>query len=384
MIADLIQKEEKKVAYLELIYDLIFVYILGRSNSLLHTVQNGLIPMSVYLTYLMSTLMILQIWYFTTLYINRYGTGGAIETLGIFVNMYLLYYMAEGTRIDWSEAYYRYNVAWALILLNLAAMYLLRLLRKPSFDPQQLRHIRATAIALIAQGVLALATLPIYPATGIPATPFVLVAGVIAHIIINNHIHPTAVDFPHLTERVMLYVVFTFGEMIISLAEYFEGGMSFNTVYYSLMGFLIVAGLFLIYGYFYDHLIDREMTTTGTVYMLLHIVLIAALNHITVALELMREDEVNPVFKSVMISIALIVYFTFLFMLLRFSRGNMRPDKTYTTSFWMLSALFIVFMVVLYQFPAMHIAMTVVFIYTMLLFIILHARRHERKLSSIV
>ena len=31
-----IDSKEKKVEYIELIYDLIFVYIIGRNNSLLH------------------------------------------------------------------------------------------------------------------------------------------------------------------------------------------------------------------------------------------------------------------------------------------------------------------------------------------------------------
>lgn len=36
MVLDFLKKEEKKVEYIELIYDLIFVYIIGRNNSLLH------------------------------------------------------------------------------------------------------------------------------------------------------------------------------------------------------------------------------------------------------------------------------------------------------------------------------------------------------------
>ena len=36
-----IRREEKKVEYLELIYDLIFVYIIGRNNSLL---AHGYVP----------------------------------------------------------------------------------------------------------------------------------------------------------------------------------------------------------------------------------------------------------------------------------------------------------------------------------------------------
>ena len=36
-------REEKKVEYLELIYDLIFVYVIGRNNSLLHHAENGFV-----------------------------------------------------------------------------------------------------------------------------------------------------------------------------------------------------------------------------------------------------------------------------------------------------------------------------------------------------
>jgi low temperature requirement protein LtrA len=58
----------------------------------------------------------------------------------------------------------------------------------------------------------------------------------------------------------MLYVIFTFGEMIIAIASYFSGDGSWDTstLYFSLMAFLIVVGLFLIYGYVYDNLIDSR------------------------------------------------------------------------------------------------------------------------------
>lgn len=45
---DPIAKDEKKVEYLELIYDLIFVYVIGRNNSLLHNVEDGFVPVTVF------------------------------------------------------------------------------------------------------------------------------------------------------------------------------------------------------------------------------------------------------------------------------------------------------------------------------------------------
>ena len=35
--------EEKKVEYLELVYDLIFVYLIGRNNSLIQHVDHGFV-----------------------------------------------------------------------------------------------------------------------------------------------------------------------------------------------------------------------------------------------------------------------------------------------------------------------------------------------------
>ena len=59
-------KEEKKVEYLELIYDLIFVYIIGRNNSLLHHIDGGFVAGGAFLSYLLGTLAIIQIWTFST------------------------------------------------------------------------------------------------------------------------------------------------------------------------------------------------------------------------------------------------------------------------------------------------------------------------------
>ena len=55
------EKGEKKVEYIELIYDLIFVYLLGRSNELLFHMQGGFFTFQTYVTFLYSTLVILQV-----------------------------------------------------------------------------------------------------------------------------------------------------------------------------------------------------------------------------------------------------------------------------------------------------------------------------------
>lgn len=314
-------KEEKKVEYIELIYDLIFVYIIGRNNSLVQHVTNGFIDGEIYLTYLLCTLITIQIWYSTTMFINRYGSNKMSEYIGLFINMYLLYYMADGTRVHWQTHFYRYNIAWMLILVNLLVQYYLIYRETAKQAPWEQASIRQMMRSLAIQIGLLFIGIVQYRFTGLPLTPIALVFGMVVAFLGRKKADLVAVDFPHLTERVMLYIVFTFGEMIIAIAGYFEGEINAVRIYYTVMAFLIVVGLFMSYGCLYNRLLDREMNISGNGYMFLHMFIIFALSNLTTALEFMREEEVAVVPKNIFLIISFVAYYIFLFMTVPYTKG---------------------------------------------------------------
>lgn len=138
--------KEKKVEYIELIYDLIFVYLLGRSASLLDRVEAGFLSFSTIAQYLASSLIFIQIWYYSTLYINRYGKNGVRENVMLMINMFLLYVMGAMTGLGWDINYPLYSIAWSLILVNLAVNYLMQLKIPESCVK---RHVRQNAVLLL-------------------------------------------------------------------------------------------------------------------------------------------------------------------------------------------------------------------------------------------
>ena len=359
-----LQGGEKKVEYIELIYDLIFVYLVGRNNALLRATESGFFTASAYAAYIMATLVILQVWYFSSLFINRYGTGGAADHAFLFVNMYLLYYLADGTRLE-TGYYVRYNVAWGLILLNLAAQYYRKLRRSGGVMPWEDRHLKYHLRLLLLQAALVFASIPLYRATRLPLSWVTLLVGFAASAFTARIDALMPVNFEHLTERVMLYVVFTFGEMVVAIAAYVEGGFGVSTVYFSLMAFLIVGGLFLSYGVLYNHVIDRARQTTGTAYMLLHIVLVAALNNITVALEFMREPEVGDAAKNVFLVASFLAYYIFLFFVGHFARAGYRAGGAYFAKLAALSAAFALAMALCYRNSWVSIAASAAYVYAM-------------------
>ncbi len=356
------EQQEKKVEYVELIYDLIFVYIVGRNNGLLHHLKNGFIAPSAFLTYILTALIMLQIWYYTTLFINRYGKNDLLMHGGIFVNMYLLYYMAEGIRSDWQGHYLYFNIAWALILINIAVMYLIRLKKGDAAKPWENEQIKRNIFVIIIQVVMILVSVPVFFATDIPLSPLAMVFGIIMAITCRRVNQLAPVEFGHLTERVMLFVVFTFGEMIIGISEYFDGGFNFTTVYFSLFAFLIVVGLFTSYGLMYDHIIDREMTTNGTAYMMLHVFLILSLNHITAALEFMQEEEVADLPKNLFLTGSFAMFFILMYLIMLCGTSSCKPGRTVNLQLIAATAAFIVIMLLTYRLPYLSIVMTLVYI----------------------
>lgn len=372
-------KIEKKVEYLELIYDLIFVFIIGRNNSLLHISEGGFVSLGDSITYVVCTLAVIQIWNFTTYYINIFGRNGIREHISLFFNMFLMYFIAEGTGKDWADYYVQYHIAWALILLNIGIQYLIEL-RNHKENAELSRQIKKMSIPLLAESAAVIIALCSYEFAEIEISWVAILIGILISLAVGDKKDQSMVDFPHLTERAMLYVVFTFGEMIISLSGYFDGAFSLNSLYFSLMGFLVVVTLFLSYETLYDHIVDREQQNNGLCYMLIHIFLIFALNNITIALEFMREDEIDLMPKMLFLISSFLVYFLCIFLLGRYAKRRCMLNKKFITLMGISAAVFIGMMLIFREYMKFNILLTV--IYGFSVFLIIHKFGRSQKKSS--
>ena len=381
MIKELFDKKEKKVEYVELIYDLIFVYIIGRNNMLLHNFNNGFVAWSAFLAYIMSTLAVIQIWNYTTYYINIYGRHSIREHIFLFVNMFLLYFIGEGTRTDWQAYHAQYHIAWTLILVNIGLQYIIEL-RNHREDKQRKKQIVRMTCILFGEALLVLLSIPMYRLIGTTWLSLAaILLGMAAVLFFGQRSSAEAVDFPHLSERAMLYVVFTFGEMIIAIASYFKGEFSLGSIYFALMAFLIVVGLFLSYGMFYDHIIDREKKTNGLAYMLLHIFFIFAMNNITSGLEFMREEELLLLPKLLFLIGSFFLFFVFLFALgNRHAKAKCHRYYRFCLKAAVISIVFIALMLLLRENMMLNIAVTVLYVFLMFGMIY----RYGKKMDNII
>ena len=371
------EKSEKKVEYVELIYDLIFVYLIGRNNAILEKLDGGFFSLPTYKTYIFCTLVVLQVWYFSALFINRYGGNTLSDHVGLFVNMYLLYYLGQVIRVEWFAHYMGFCLAWGLILINLALQYYLQLRKSRNRPVLEQWHIRLHGRVLLAQAAVVLLSIPLYGMFHRPLAWIALLGGVLVMVALSPIDSRFPVNFEHLTERVMLYIVFTFGEMIVGIAGYFDGGLNMVTVYFSLMAFLIVIGLLSCYGYLYNYIIDRSRVTTGTRYMFIHVGLIFALSNITAALGFMRDFEVAQLPKNIYQVVSILAYYLIMFALTIYAKPKYRAGKRQFGRLLCVTALFIVLTALTWQNGWCSIAVTAGYVWSMFLLIWQHCRSAE-------
>ena len=353
---ELLQKEEKKVEYLELIYDLIFVYIIGRNNSLLHLTENGTISFSAFMSYVVCTLAVIQIWNFSTYYINIYGKNGLREHIFLFSNMFLLYFIGVGTQEHWQKYHTQYHAAWALILLNIALQYAIEMRNHDK------KHIK-TIIVLGVETAMVLLNIPIFKMFGYNFSYIPILFGIVATLIPSKNSDTVKIDFAHLSERAMLYVVFTFGEMVIAIAEYFHGDISFNLIFFAFMAFLIVVGLFLSYGTFYDKIIDREQETNGLLYMFFHVFIIFGINNITASLEFMRDAEMSLVPKIIFLISSFLIFYVFLFMTRKYAKKTCKTSLKFYLKLAGIALGFITLMIIFRENMYVNISVSVIFVF---------------------
>ncbi len=378
MIKQFIEQKEKKVEYAELIYDLIFVYIARRTIAMLHHSVSDYVSLEAFGVYFICMMTAIQIWVFTVYYINAYGKNSARDHIFLFSNAFLLFFLARGTQEDWYNHHLVFHLTWALILLNIAAQYLIER-RKHKGEHVHLSRIRRTSIILICEALIVGLAAVEFELLGTSYLTFAaLLFGVIAPLVAGRNAAVHVIDFEHLSERAMLYVVLTFGEMIIATGGYFDGEITVRSVYFALMAFLIVVALFLSYGVFYDNIVNRKMQTAGRGYILIHLIMIFALNNITLSLEFMRDENVDLNQKIAFLVTSMLLYFAALFAAGRFAE---KPHLFTARFYALMGVLWGVFAAMMYQFKenmAVNIAATVVYVFSVLIILKVMVKKQSR------
>ncbi|MDO5117529.1 MAG: low temperature requirement protein A [Eggerthellaceae bacterium] len=313
------------VSNIELFYDLIFVYCISVITSLMHHVHDGFFDLNTWLVFTFSYLVVLQVWFFTTFLLNRYGDRSASDNVCLFISMFLLYFLANGIQDDWENAAFTFNIAWALILANLLVHWTIKRMRYTNLDDDDKHIMNATIATLGVQLVVCVIAALLDGTASIIVSWVALIFGVGVFTQMRSYRRKTS-RFGHLVERCALLTIVAFGETIVAIATFMTDVEGFV---YPIFVFALVVGLFLIYIYEHDNMLDHHKETDGMAYLTLTGWIIFIIGNLTVALEYMPMEEVAFLPKSLMLTICLIAYLLTSFLMGLFNK----PQYHYSIGF---------------------------------------------------
>ena len=301
----------EKVGNIELFYDLIFAYIVAVVTGLLHG-HGAFFTFGHYLTFSVAALVAIQVWFNTTFLVNRYGDGSLGDSACMFTNMFCLYFMAEALGHPGGVELWMFNLSWAAIIVNLIVHWRLKVRRYVNVDEADRRIIDSSVRILAAQlAILVLSfALPFHVAQHLTAAALVVGMAFWATAFLHD-LKPT--NFDHLAERCCLLVIVVFGEMVAGIANYVHAiEFSLAQVGLSLLVFTLVVGLFLVYDYEYEHLLDHGLVSDGTGLMLVHSLVVFILQNLAAALEYLSDfsGHMDPQAqdKVVFLMVGLVLY----------------------------------------------------------------------------
>ena len=308
------------VSNIELFYDLIFAYIISVLTTLCGNVTGDFIEIGTWILYLFSFLAVLQIWFYSTLLMNHFGDGSAIDNVCMFINMFLLYYMASGIRQEWNLSLFTFDIAWVLILVNLAVCATIKLFMYDNLSDADVFMLIGMATMMIIQAGIALI------AAFMPFAISVVLSWIAMLLCVNTwwlmrFLQDKPIRFVHVAERCSLLVIVMFGQTVVSISSYIT---MTSSILYPIFVFALVVGLFLIYIYEHDNMIDRQQTTTGVGFMNLTVWLVVILGNLTVALTFMPVRTVAVLPKNIYLAACLVLYLLTSFLLGRYNKAKLK------------------------------------------------------------
>lgn len=317
--------KHKRVEFSELFYDLVFVYAISKTTSLIHHLHHGIVDWRSFSAFLLSLIVLVNIWMVQTVFTNRYGKNSLFNMATMFINMGLLLFLSSMMVTDWEPYFHPFTGTIALLSLTQFIQYLVEY-RKSSSTPEDRQLIRsfliATGIRTISTGLASLLSIGL----GFPIYFAGIILTWLLPLFIRGRLETVPINFPHLIERISLLVIITFGEMIMGIAPYFTPEtISINSLLY----LLIVCLLFLFYFTEFDHAVDESSHANETFLIYSHYPIFMGLSMMTVALTFTSNAEDNHLFSTIFLYLGLALFVLSIHANSRYNKDYLRFSRGY-------------------------------------------------------
>ena len=316
----------KRVTMLELFFDLVFVCAISRIAHMLQHLEHGRLDWSIYVMFLSVCVTILGVWFYQSVYINKYGQESMADTIGLCVTMFGAIYTATSINTEWHTTFYTFNFSMAIMCASMAFQFYNAHRRLGQAASDALHFCYTLAV----QTMIILISLALGFTIGIWIAMLSYVFTIIIWpLIAKNLFSPHNINFPHLVERSSLITIILFGEMIVTIVNYFD------PQHITPLPALIFTGVVFLFGcyvYCVEYLMDHHQITRGFMVMYPHFLIFVGILTLLSGWSYDLLPEVSEVLVAEMLILGLSLFLGGTYCLSVYFKKNitLNPQRMYS------------------------------------------------------
>ncbi|MEM5013118.1 low temperature requirement protein A [Niallia taxi] len=305
---------EKKVTWLELFYDLLFVASVAVATHVLIHVEDGHIHTEYLFKFVLIFVPIWWAWVGQTMFVNRFGQDLFHQRLFLILQMFFALVMTSSLNVDFDPYYLTFLIGYIGLRTVTAIQYLVVQRIEEGARKEAARYLgKYFWIGII------ISLFSLFFDSWIRY--FILYLGILIDIIVpmlgRKYLVKVPTNTAHLLERFGLFTTILFGESLVSTLAVIQPTQGdWHSIGFAVISFVLIIAMWWQYFDNVEKKVDKSIQTAGQTIIYGHLFILMSLSAVAASIRLLVLHEVEYFFSLFFIFGSVLLYFfatTFVF-----------------------------------------------------------------------
>jgi low temperature requirement protein LtrA len=297
----------KKVTWLELFYDLLFVAAVSKASHVLLHVEEGSIPGEILTKFVLIFIPIWWAWVGQTLFINRFGQDILSHRIFLIVQLFFVLIMTASLSVNFDQYYVPFLVGY-MGLRGMTAIQYLSVHKKEAGNKQITARYLGTRFWI----GLVISSFSLFFDSWIRYA--VLYAGIAVDILLpllgRRILIKTPINTHHLLERFSLFALILLGELVISIFTVLQSSYwTWQSILFATITFVLIIAMWWQYFDNLEKKVDKTIQTAGQTIIYGHLFIYLSMCMLAASIQLLFLKQLNYLFMLSFIFGSVLLYF---------------------------------------------------------------------------
>ncbi|MEI7026349.1 low temperature requirement protein A [Paenibacillus sp. y28] len=282
---------EKKVTWLELFYDLLFVAAVSKASHVLLHVEHGSFSIEYLAKFVLIFVPVWWAWVGETLFVNRFGQDILSHRIFLSLQLFFALIMTASLSVHFDANYMPFLCGY-LGLRAMTAIQYLSLYKKETGDKRRTARYFGTSFWI----GLVISACSLFFDSWVRYA--VLYAGIVVDILLplisRRILVKTPINTHHLLERFSLFALILLGESVVSILAVLQSdSWTWQSVLFAAITFILIIAMWWQYFDNLEKKVDKSIRTAGQTIIYGHLFIYLSMSMLAASIQLLFLEQLD-------------------------------------------------------------------------------------------